>query len=134
MSDEITITVSGVLANTSGTGSMALNRTFAPGTAEVDQAAKKRAGESQGLTTSWETVDVGDITSGFVFLTNLDATYTVDYGTLDAGSGGGSTLVGTMAVGDPPALLHLTSGVTYMVRASGGSGATATVDVECWSK
>lgn len=133
MSNEITITVSGSLANSSGSGSSPLNRTYTHGAAQIDQATKKRAGSSQDLTASWEAVGVGDITSGYVFLLNMDATYSVDYGPLEEGSGGDGVLLGSMAPGDPPALIQLPAGVTIMARASGGSGATATVDVEVWS-
>jgi len=134
MSDEITITVSGNLNNATGSGSTPLYDTFSHGSAQVDQATKKKGGDSQGLTASWEEVVTGDVTSGFVFLTNLDATYNVDYGPQQTGSAGEGEIAGTILPGDPPALLHLAAGITYMARASGGSGATATVDVTCWSR
>ena len=124
MADEITITISGSLVNG------LLKRTYAPGAAQVDQAAKKRSGHSQDLTTSWEAVDLEDVTTGFVFLTNLDATNAVEFGPLEAGSGGDGLSFGILAAGDPPACFHLKTGVTLMVKAA---AATATVDVECWS-
>ena len=133
MSNEISITVTGVLSNTSGAGSSPLKRTYTHGTAQMDQATKKRSGESQGLSSSWEAIDLGDLTSGYVFLLNIDATFNVDFGPQDPGSGGDGILLATMRPGDPPALIQLAAGVTIMARASGGSGATATVDVEVWS-
>lgn len=133
MTSEIRITVSGTLANSSGTGSAPLNRQFSHGTATIDQATKKRAGSSQALTSSWEAVVTGDVTSGYVFLLNTDATYNVDVGPLEAGSGGAGVLLATLKPGDPPMLFDKPATVTIMARASGGSSATATVDVEVWS-
>ena len=63
MSNEIKITVVGELSNTSPSGSAPLKRTFTHGTAQINQVTKKRAGESQGLTTSWEAIDLGDLTT-----------------------------------------------------------------------
>ena len=124
MANEITISVSGSLINGN------LKRSYAPGAAQMDQAAKKRSGHSQDLTTSWEAVDLGDVTEGYMFLTNLDGTNAVEFGPLEAGSGGDGVAFGTIAPGDPPQFNHLKSGVTPMVKAAAG---TATVDVEIWS-
>lgn len=134
MANEITITVRGSLNNSTGTGASRLNRTYEPGTASITQVTKKRGGHGQALTASWEAVDLGDVTAGYAFLQNSDATYNVDYGPLEAGSGGEGVLLGTIRPGDPPVLIPVPAGVTIMVRASGGSGATADVDVECWSQ
>lgn len=134
MSDEIQITVSGQLSNTSGTGSSPLNRTYSHGVAQIDQTTKRRAGYTQVLTDSWEVISLGDVTAGYLFLLNTDATFNVDIGPDDAGSGTTGVLFGTIRPGDPPALIPIPSGVTVCARASGGSGATASVDVEIWSQ
>jgi|GEM_PF-4152484 len=128
MANEITINISGTLSNSP------LQRTFVPAAAQITQVTKRRAGSAQSLTSAWEAVALGDLTAGYVFLTNLDDTFSVDFGPLEAGSGGDGVLCGTLRPSDPPALIPVPSGVTLMVRASGGSGATATVDIEAWSQ
>jgi hypothetical protein len=133
MSGEIKITVSGTLAN--GSGASALKRSYGPLTATINQATKARAGTSQLLADSWELLDLGDLASSecYVYLSNLDATYNVEYGPLEEGSGGDGVLLGVIEPGDPPAIIHKQAAVSIMVRSAGGSGATARVDSEAWS-
>jgi hypothetical protein len=110
-----------------------LVRQFNPSAYSADQSTKRRSGQTQSLTTSWENIEFGDVTSGYVFMSNLDATYTVDLGALEPGSGGSTVQFASIPPGGSPPDFHVPSGVTLQARASGGSSATADLDVEIWS-
>lgn len=132
MTQEITVTISARLKHDSDDGT-SLSRNFNPGSIQIDQTTARRAGHTQALTATPEVVDTGDITEGYVFLTNLDETYNVDYGPQDEGSGNALVEMGTLDPADPPAFFHLKNGITLMAVAAGGSGATADLDIEVWS-
>lgn len=132
MSNEISITVSGLL-NNAPSDQAPLKRTYSHGRALVDQSNKRRAGHSQALTSSWEAIDTEDVTEGYLFALNLDGTCNVELGTLESGSGGSTVKFAVVKPDDPPALVHFDSDVTLYARAAVGTSPTAVVDIEIWS-
>lgn len=131
----ISYSIQGTLYNTDGTGSTALRDTFGPFTISRTQITKTRGGQPQGLTETWETIDLGELSTlkCDVMFANLDATYTIDIGVLTEGSGGTEVQFGLIDAGGLTPLFTKPAGVYLVARASGGSGATATLDVHAWS-
>lgn len=123
MSNEIKISLGMVVENGS------LKRTINPGLIQVDQAVARRAGHAQTIGAAEEVVDTGDLaTLGYCYLRNLDDTYSIDYGPDSGGSAGTMVAFGTLEPGEI-ALLRLKAGITIKAQATGGSGASADLDV-----
>lgn len=121
MANEITITISAVLANGS------VKRTWAPGADQINQTAAVRHASTVALTTAVSQLSVGSVTTlGYIMMINPHATVNVIWG---PHSGGALVGLGTLKPGESN-ILRLTAGTTVAARMDSGTGS---LDYELWS-